>query len=58
MNNTLSTQDAAVAAENQTSETPAAAGKRRLDLSRLDPPADLEESSIEEMTIDGICGVY
>lgn len=57
MNDTLSTQDA-VAAENRTKETPAAAGKRRLDLSRLDPPADLEESSIEEMTIDGICGVY
>ena len=58
MNNTLSTQDAAVAAENQINEKPASAGKRRLDLSRLDPPADLDEASIEEMTIDGICGVY
>ena len=57
MNNTLSTQDAA-AAENQIKEKPASAGKRRLDLSRLDPPADLDEASIEEMTIDGICGVY
>ena len=30
----------------------------KLDLSKLDPPADLEEVSIEEITIDGICGVY
>ena len=58
MNKTLSTQDAAAAAENQINETPPSAGKRRLDLSRLDPPADLDEASIEEMTIDGICGVY
>lgn len=32
--------------------------RRKLDLSGLEAPADLEESSIEEMTIDGICGVY
>ena len=32
--------------------------QRKLDLSRLEPPAHLDESSIEEMTIDGICGVY
>ena len=40
---------------------PATAGKntkRKLDLSQLEPPADLGENSIEEMTIDGICGVY
>ena len=32
--------------------------KPKLDLSRLDPPAHLEECSVEEITIDGICGVY
>lgn len=30
----------------------------KLDLSRLDPPEALEEYSLEEITIDGICGVY
>ena len=30
----------------------------RLDLSRLSPPEDLEKLKLEEMTIDGICGVY
>ena len=37
---------------------PAEPPKRKLDLSRLEPPADLAECSIEEITIDGICGVY
>ena len=40
------------------SKTPAEPPKKKLDLSRLEPPADLAECSIEEMTIDGICGVY
>ena len=31
---------------------------RKLDLSRLEAPDALEECSVEEMTIDGICGVY
>lgn len=47
--------------QDNASSAPATAGKnatRKLDLSRLEPPADLEECSIEEMTIDGICGVY
>ena len=30
----------------------------KLDFSRLQPPADLGENSMEEITIDGICGVY
>ena len=30
----------------------------KLDLSGLEPPADLSQCSIEEVTIDGICGVY
>ncbi len=30
----------------------------KLDLSRLDPPADLDDVCVEEITIDGICGVY
>jgi mycofactocin precursor len=37
---------------------PAQEQKPKLDLSKLDPPADLEECSVEEITIDGICGVY
>ena len=30
----------------------------RLDLSRLEPPRNLAAARLEEMTIDGICGVY
>ena len=30
----------------------------KLDLSQLDPPANLEDCGVEEITIDGICGVY
>ncbi len=29
-----------------------------LDLSHLEPPRDLEQVRLEEVTIDGICGVY
>ena len=48
----------------QETETPPGApapgetAEGKLDLSGLEPPADLSESSIEEVTIDGICGVY
>ncbi len=31
---------------------------RKLDLSRMSPPENLEETRLEEITIDGICGVY
>lgn len=44
--------------ENNSSAKAPQPPRRKLDLSRLEPPAQLEESSIEEMTIDGICGVY
>ena len=37
---------------------PGETAEGKLDLSGLEPPADLSESSIEEVTIDGICGVY
>ncbi len=37
---------------------PAAVERPILDLSRLEPPAHLEECCVEEITIDGICGVY
>jgi mycofactocin precursor len=37
-------------------QTPPAAP--RLDLSRLEPPRRLAEARLEEVTIDGICGVY
>lgn len=30
----------------------------RLDLSRMEPPKRLAEARLEEVTIDGICGVY
>jgi len=30
----------------------------RLDLSRMEPPRRLAEARLEEVTIDGICGVY
>jgi mycofactocin precursor len=33
-------------------------GNPPLDLSRLAPPENLEEVRLEELTIDGICGVY
>jgi mycofactocin precursor len=29
-----------------------------LDLSRMEPPRRLAEARLEEVTIDGICGVY
>jgi len=29
-----------------------------LDLSRLEPPRRLAEARLEDVTIDGICGVY
>ena len=31
---------------------------RKLDLSRIAPPQNLESIRIEELSIDGICGVY
>lgn len=31
---------------------------KKLDLSHLSPPLKLEEVVLEEITIDGICGVY
>ena len=36
-------------------EAPAAP---QLDLSRMEPPKKLATARLEEMTIDGICGVY
>ena len=30
----------------------------KIDLSRLEPPEKLVASKVEEITIDGICGVY
>lgn len=61
----IPTQDAATqdispesGAEKTSSANAPQSTRRKLDLSRLEPPAHLEESSIEEMTIDGICGVY
>lgn len=36
----------------------APARRRKLDLSRIDPPENLEELRVEELSIDGICGVY
>ena len=37
-----------------TPEAPA----ERLDLSHMEPPKRLAEARLEEVTIDGICGVY
>lgn len=31
---------------------------KKLDLSKLSPPDKLEGARLEEITIDGICGVY
>ena len=31
---------------------------RKLDLSRIAPPENLESIRVEELSIDGICGVY
>ncbi|MCH8843962.1 MAG: mycofactocin precursor [SAR324 cluster bacterium] len=31
---------------------------KKLDLSHVAPPENVEEMRIEEITIDGICGVY
>jgi mycofactocin precursor len=35
-----------------------AAPALRLDLSALEPPRQLDELRLEDVTIDGICGVY
>ena len=35
-----------------------AAPAPRLDLSALEPPRQLDELRLEDVTIDGICGVY
>ena len=32
--------------------------RKKLDLSHLPAPENLSETSVEEITIDGICGVY
>lgn len=32
--------------------------RKKLDLSRVSPPEQLGAVRIEELTIDGICGVY
>lgn len=37
---------------------PAATAAPKLDLSRMEPPKRLAEARLEEVTIDGICGVY
>jgi mycofactocin precursor len=40
-------------------ETPAGiVAPPRLDLSALEPPRQLDELRLEDVTIDGICGVY
>ena len=41
-------------------QPPAQTARRRpqLDLSRIAPPENLESVQVEELTIDGICGVY
>ncbi len=36
----------------------APAGARKLDLRGMEPPAKLSEARLEDLTIDGICGVY
>ncbi len=38
--------------------TDAPSQAKKLDLSKLSPPKPLEELRLEEVTIDGICGVY
>jgi mycofactocin precursor len=35
-----------------------AAVPRKLDLDGLEPPRKLSEARLEDLTIDGICGVY
>ena len=37
---------------------PGLPARKKLDLSRVSPPESLEAVRIEELTIDGICGVY
>ena len=32
--------------------------RKKLDLSQLPAPENLSETTVEEITIDGICGVY
>lgn len=45
----------AAAPENTSPKIPST---KKLDLSRMSPPENLEEVRLEEFTIDGICGVY
>ena len=39
-------------------EQPQPSKRKKLDLSHLPAPENLSETSVEEITIDGICGVY
>lgn len=50
---TLSARPSAEGPEQRDEAQPA-----RLDLSHMAPPEDLDEVRLEELTIDGICGVY
>ncbi len=45
-------------AEEIPAVTDAPSQAEKLDLSQLSPPKPLEELRLEEVTIDGICGVY
>ncbi|MCH8153696.1 MAG: mycofactocin precursor [Proteobacteria bacterium] len=41
-----------------TVEQPQPPQRKKLDLSHLPAPENLSETTVEEITIDGICGVY
>ncbi len=47
-----------VVASAAESEMEAQPPRKKLDLSTMSPPENVEEARLEEFTIDGICGVY
>jgi mycofactocin precursor len=52
------TAEPGVRAASPENTSPKNSPPKKLDLSRMSPPENLEEVRLEEFTIDGICGVY
>jgi mycofactocin precursor len=48
----------APAPADEGAQPPSVPPRRKLDLTRVAPPENLESVRVEELTIDGICGVY
>ena len=60
MNSNVHPPESAPVVDNTPATAEPAAGRTqpKLDLSRVAPPRNLDSFDVEEITIDGICGVY